>query len=472
MRFVGLRAWSLGAALLAAGCGASVAIEPGEEGETEAPSGPDVEPSTTVTPTCDFDGAKGSVLVVVQDRAVVFVRGDGSRQAVLELPELPAGASYFEVKSRGGMVGVTAVGYEPDGTMHGAAALIAADGTVVFADTALAGGASMPFVSEKGDMVFAVGWHESRLVRRDGTSESFDQTTPLGAPDATGLFPVTRTESVYAMVYGLASPKSGVVSVGLDSTANGALGFDGGLTYLGMVDGVTPVLVRETAAGPESLDAPGVDPTMGLYLKSGSPRGDALVMSWTALPNGDYVPNDFLLVAGAAQPIEIGAPEGRYPFGQAYYAGSLLDDAGRPAIVARNAHTGGVFVRDGGAWRGVGPTFANVWDVAVTTRGGTVVGQASDQPGYFEMRPWEPTPAGQPPAERRGPSGFVTRVDGGDVLDFPVDATVVTLSADGGCIAYAREGSVSTLELDGDELTALGSFGDPATTTPAMAWLE
>ncbi len=472
MRAFALGTWSLSVALLASGCGASISIETDRESESSAPDGPDLDKEPTAAPPCDFDGAAGSALVVAQDRAVVFVRGDGSRETVLELPDLPVPGTYFEVRSRGGMVGVTAVGYDADGATTGAAALIAADGTVVYADTAIEGGASTPFVSASGDLVFAVGWHASRLVRRDGSVVVFEEATPIGAPDASGLFPVTLTQSVYALVYGVASPEAGVQALDLESSMYGALGFDGGLTALGLIDGVTPELVRATSAGTESLNAPAVDPETGVYLKSGSPRGDALVTSWLALPNGEYVPNDFLFRSGERSPIEIGAPEGRRPFGQAHYSGSLLDDAGTPFVVARSDQSGGVFVHDGDAWRAVGPTFSDIWDLYVTTRGGTVVGQASDQPGYFPMDAWELPSPGAPSGERHGPSGFVARIDGGAVLDFPVDATSVTLSADGACVAYATPGGVSTLELDGAETTALGSFGDPATTTPVMAWLE
>ncbi|MFO0555790.1 MAG: hypothetical protein U0271_45860 [Polyangiaceae bacterium] len=463
--------WTLLAALAlgaGAGCTATVDVystpDPTDPTEPIAPTEPS-DPTTVPTsrPMCGLDGdGSHAALALLSNQDVVFVRGDGSREVVFSFAEMATGTISAQLVSRGGRLAVAASGQLSDGTYAGHVVVLGLDGAVVF-DQVIPEGAYTVFVSEAGQSLFTRGWADTLVVNADGSSETLQGITPVGAADASGAFPVLLTPNAYVMRYGLYVPGQG--TVGGEDSLSSAIGFDGG--FVSLISFEAPELLRRTSAGVDSVAMSTDWATTWLWPTASTRHGDVVVQSTEYLEDGTTEQTTLRWRRDADAPATLELPSGQSLFGTGFYTGPALSETGAVVAAARTSDTGAVLVDNGDGFVPVGPTFRDVWDVHLTVGGGTVIAVGSDEPGYFPMDPWQ---AGE--AERSGPFGFVTRLNGEHLAEFPTTATGILLDAGGGCAVYVDEGALEVLDVDGESTQSLGAVPEGWSLGPqSVAWL-
>jgi hypothetical protein len=274
--------------------------------------------------------------------------------------------------------------------------------------------------------------------------------------------------------FGWLDPVSGVITPAGGDVSGYPFAVGDAFLFARDLDGESTV-VLERPGDEASIPLPGTD----VELWQATPRGPRALL-WAS----NLGPEPPLLVdfEDATAKVVADAP-GLYRFGaDASAMQGAFDDSGALLRVLRDDHTGGVFRSDdaGATWERLGSSFSHVWDIGVADRGGTWVLTATDEEGFFEMKPWLPAPNGVE-ADHVGPGVEVVRPADGivrsldEMLPAPWYPSTISISSDGACVAFVEHvddarSKLKVLDVLSDRRAEV--LETESVTWTAAVWLE
>jgi hypothetical protein len=437
----------------------------------EAP--PDPEPSAF---SCDFGSGKAGdkgVLAWVQGWDLRLARADGESFVAFTFQE-PIGdtlgyPAWVQIAARDGFVAATLMGYGENNAYTSEAVLLSSTGKVVWSSGVMPTACGTQYLGAKGALAMtdyaADGQAATTLVLPGKPAEIVDGIWPVAPPSAEGTFAALLTPMQYVQEYGWYVPGKGTsplaypVSVGAYPMKSGER-----LFYVGKADpGAALVAVAEAPGGIYDLPISG----WSAYVSGVSKKEAATVrVDW------DSGSATYLFEPASKTFAAIVPPADRAPFGMQTYQGPALDEGAGALFVARTPAVGGLYRSDnlGKSWKRIGKSVSNVWDIQVTSAGGTYVLRATDEPGYFAMDEWQSPGAGEEAPEQVGPSVEVVQPQSGLSRALDPLAAAFVLSDDGACLAYVEKGHFWAMHLESGATVDLGP-GDIVAGVPFAAWI-